>query len=404
MPNFRYRALTQSGEMVGGVIAASDATEVARRIDYLHLVPIEAIVEEGRSSASRLDFKFGKRPRAEDVTIFTLDLALLLRAGARLDEALELLAADGDNTRLQPTISALRSSVLAGETFADAIAAHPREFPPVYVALIRVGEASGSLENILQVLARERARAEALRRKLADALRYPAFVTFSAFGVLVFFLMFVLPQFSAVLRDFNADVDTMAGFFFRLSDVMTAHKDMFGALAVTLLASAMLVAQRPKWRAAAMSRISRWPLVRTICTFHRTALFCRNLDVLLAAAVPLTTTLRILADMMGTVGDAAAWHGVGERVRHGGKLSEALANAAILPPLAVRMLRLGEETGQLPALAQRVADYYETKLQRSLDRFVGLIGPLSIVTISIIVGGLIISVMTSLLSVSQLVG
>jgi general secretion pathway protein F len=108
--------------------------------------------------------------------------------------------------------------------------------------------------------------------------------------------------------------------------------------------------------------------------------------------------------MMSTVGDAAAWHSIGERVRHGGKLSDALANAAILPALAVRMLRLGEESGQLPALAQRVADYYETKLQRSLDRFVGLIGPLSIVTISIIVGGLIISVMTSLLSVSQLVG
>ena len=405
MPNFRYRALTQSGEMVDGVISASTAAEVARRIDYLRLVPIDAIVEERQGRRRALfDLKFGQRPRPEDVTIFTLDLALLLRAGARLDEALELLAADGDTGRLQPMISAIRSSVLAGESFADALSAHPLTFPPIYVALIRVGEASGSLENILQVLARERSRAEALRRKLADALRYPAFVMFSAFGVLVFFLMFVLPQFSAVLRDFGADIDTMAGFFFRLSDTMTAHKDLVGSVAAALLAGAIVVAHRPKLRAAAISRISRWPLIRTICMFHRTALFCRNLDVLLAAAVPLTTTLRILADMMSTVGDAAAWHSIGERVRHGGKLSDALANAAILPALAVRMLRLGEESGQLPALAQRVADYYETKLQRSLDRFVGLIGPLSIVTISIIVGGLIISVMTSLLSVSQLVG
>ena len=404
MPNFRYRALTQSGEMVGGVIAASTAAEVARRIDYLHLVPIDTIVEERQGRSPPFDFKFGQRGRPEDVTIFTLDLALLLRAGARLDEALELLAADGDNGRLQSTIGAIRSSVLAGESFADALLAHPLKFPPIYVALIRVGEASGSLENILQVLARERSRAEALRRKLADALRYPAFVMFSAFSVLIFFLMFVLPQFSAVLRDFGADVDTMAGFFFRLSDTMTAHRDLFGSAAAIFLASAIVVAHRPKLRAAAMSRVSRWPFIRTICAFHRTALFCRNLDVLLAAAVPLTTTLRILADMMGTVSDAPSWHGIGERVRHGGKLSEALADAAILPPLAVRMLRLGEETGQLPALSQRVADYYETKLQRSLDRFVGLIGPLSIVAISIVVGGLIISVMTSLLSVSQLVG
>jgi general secretion pathway protein F len=133
-------------------------------------------------------------------------------------------------------------------------------------------------------------------------------------------------------------------------------------------------------------------------------LFCRNLDVLLAAAVPLTVTLRILADMMSTMGNPAVWSRIVERVRQGGKLSEALADSAALPAVAVRMLRLGEETGQLPVLAERVADYYEAKLQRSLDRFVGLVGPLSIVVISVIVGGLIISVMTSLLSVSQLVG
>jgi general secretion pathway protein F len=146
------------------------------------------------------------------------------------------------------------------------------------------------------------------------------------------------------------------------------------------------------------------PLVRTLLAFHRTALFCRNLEVLLAAAVPLTRSLRILADMMATMGDAAVWARVVERVRHGGKLSEALAETAMLPAMAVRMLRLGDETGGLPVLAGRVADFYETKLQRSLDRVVGLIGPLAIITISIVVGGLIVSVMTSLLSVSQMVG
>jgi general secretion pathway protein F len=133
-------------------------------------------------------------------------------------------------------------------------------------------------------------------------------------------------------------------------------------------------------------------------------MFCRNLGVLLASGVTLTTALRILVDMMASSGSAAAWSAMADRVRHGGKLSDALAATAAIPPMAVRMLRLGEETGQLPILAGRVADFYEAKLQRTLDRVVGVAGPLAIVTISTIVGGLIVSIMTALLSVSQVVG
>src|SRR4029077_6630124 len=133
-------------------------------------------------------------------------------------------------------------------------------------------------------------------------------------------------------------------------------------------------------------------------------LFCRNLAVLLGAGVPLTAALRILADMMASTGRAAVWTSIVDKVRQGGKLSEALADKATLPAMATRMLRLGEETGQLPTLAGRVAEFYEAKLQRSLDRFVGIAGPAAIILISTVVGGLIVSVMTALLSVTQLVG
>jgi general secretion pathway protein F len=133
-------------------------------------------------------------------------------------------------------------------------------------------------------------------------------------------------------------------------------------------------------------------------------MFCRNLEVLLTAGVALTSSLRIIANMMAAWGDSPVWTRVVERVRQGGKLSEALDESGSLPPMAVRILRLGEETGQLPVLAGRVAEFYEIKLQRNLDRMVGLVGPLAIIVISTVVGGLIVSVMTALLSVSQSVG
>jgi general secretion pathway protein F len=137
--------------------------------------------------------------------------------------------------------------------------------------------------------------------------------------------------------------------------------------------------------------------------YHRATLFCRNLNLLLASGVTLSASLRILADMMGTSGTFTSWSKIVDKVRHGGKLSEALAETRALPPMAIRTLRLGEESGQLAALAARVADFYEARLQRSLDRTMGFIGPLAIIVISLIVGGLIVSVMTALISVNQVV-
>jgi general secretion pathway protein F len=404
MPSFRYRALTQSGEIVSGSITAPTAAEIATRIEFLGLIPIETIAERSGARASLRDFSLFSHPRPEDVTIFTGDLALLLKTGARINDALGLLAGEADIGRLRPTVAKITAAIMAGESFADAIAHHPTLFPPMYQALARVGEASGTLDHILEVLGAERVRTEALRRKLMDALRYPAFVLFAAGAVLVFFLTFVLPQFASVLRDFNAKLDPVVLGFLGLSDFMRGHFDIIGIGALIVLGGGWFLLRRPAVRGLFMDAVSRLPLVRHVITYHRTALFCRNLGVLLASGVAPTTTLRILADMMATLGRSTVWARTVDRVRHGGKLSDALAETQALPDMAVRTLRLGEETGQLPMLAARIADFYETKLQRSLDRVVGIAGPAAIVTISIVVGGLIVSVMTALLSVSQVVG
>jgi len=182
------------------------------------------------------------------------------------------------------------------------------------------------------------------------------------------------------------------------------HGTELAAFVVASVSSALLLWRRPAVRAGVMTQLARLPVISSIFEFHRAALFCRNLSILLGSGVTLTATLRILIDIMAATGRVSAWSAMTDRVRHGGKLSDALAASAVLPAMAVRMLRLGEETGQLATLAGRVAEFYEAKLQRQLDRVVAVIGPAAIVTISIVVGGLIVSVMTALLSVSQVVG
>ena len=403
MPNFRYRALTQNGEVVNGTLSAPTAAEVARRIEYLRLLPIET-VEDKKATAAGDNFGFFSRPSPAEVTTFTRDLALLLKASARLDDALELLANDADVGRLRPVVARLRASVLSGESFASAVAEHPSLFPAMYIALVRVGEVSGTLDQVLEMLGAERARSEAMRRKLTDAMQYPAFVLIAAVCVMLFFILFVLPQFSSVLQDFGAKSDTALSVFIRLSDFLHAHATTALLTAASAIAGLWWLFRRPGTTSAVVSLAARTPGIANIFRFYRTSLFCRNLAVLLGSGVNLTATLRILVDIMAVTGNVTVWTTAADRVRHGGKLSDALLASSNMPPMAIRMLRLGEETGQLPALAGRVAEFYEAKLQRSLDRIVGIVGPLAIITISTVVGGLIVSVMTALLSVTQLVG
>jgi general secretion pathway protein F len=405
MPNFRYRALTQKGEVVSGSIAAANLAEVAQRIEYLGLVAIDAgPEEEGKGWSLTLASLTLSRPGPADVTIFTRDLALLLKAGARLNDALELLANDMDVGRLKPVINDIKTAILSGESFAEALGREPSLFPPMYVALVRVGEMSGTLDHILETLGVERTRAEALRRKVTGALQYPAFVLAAAGGVLLFFVTFVLPQFSAVLRDFNAKTDPVIEVFLTLSDILRGHGFEIGAAAAILVIGGWLAWRRPAVRASVVTQVARLPVISTVVEFHRASLFSRNLGILLGSGVTLTATLRILIDIMTATGNVPAWAAMADRVRHGGKLADALAASAVLPPVAVRMLRLGEETGQLPTLSGRVAEFYEEKLQRQLDRLVAIIGPAAIILISVVVGGLIVSVMTALLSVTQVVG
>jgi general secretion pathway protein F len=380
MPTYRYRALSQVGELVSGTLAAPTAAEVGRRIEYLGLIPIDQVAEESEPRIKRIDdLTFFSRPRPEDVTIFTGDLALLLRTGVRINEALGLLAADADIGRMRVTTAKVAAAIVSGESFADAIERHPGIFPPIYVALARVGEASGNLAPILEAICEERQRAEALRRRLSDTLRYPAFLLLGASDVLLFFLLFVLPQFANVFKDFNAKLDPVLATFLGISDFLRSNTNEIASVGIILLAAGFLLSRRPAVRAMAVDAVARLPLVSPALSYRRTSLFCRNLSLLLASGVTLPASLRILADMIGTSSDASVWSQLVDKVRQGGKLSEALAQTRALPAMAVRTLRLGEEAGQLPMLAGRVADFYDSKLQRSLDRLVGIIGPASII-------------------------
>ncbi len=196
----------------------------------------------------------------------------------------------------------------------------------------------------------------------------------------------------------------MLAFFLALSAALRENGAVYAGFAFVLALALALALRSPRRARSLIERAALLPGIGAAFAHHRTIMFCRNLALLLSGGVTLSAALRILVDVMAATGAGARWSVVVDRVRRGGKLSDALSDEALLPPMAIRTLRLGEESNQLPMLAARLADYYESRLDRSIDRIVGIVGPVAIIFISAIVGGLIVSVMTALLSVNQMVG
>lgn len=398
MPAFQYKALDAEGRYVTGELQADTPAAVAAHLAELGYMPLETARRRETGDRGWRAFLGTSRLPAREVTVLIRDLALLLKAGLPLDEALKLLADDARPAAAR-LVADLRKAIGSGASFAEALAGHPLSFSAEVVAMVRVAEAAGGLETVLEALAEDRARRERVADKVSTALRYPIFLLLVAIGVLSFFLVFVVPQFAVVLKDFGSEPDALTATVLGLSEWLNANGDLvLGGLAI-LIAGGYAALKLPSTRGPIVRGVRRLPGLRGLVEMRRTATICRGLGTLLGNGVTLSDALKVMVDSAGA--DAPALAAVHERVRRGGRLVDALTAAALVPALAARMLRVGEESGELATVARRSADYYESKLAERLDRLSGIVGPAAIVVISVVVGGLIVSIMSTLLSVNQ---
>ena len=399
MPHFRYRAVTQAGEVITGEVEASSREEVVRRIEYVGHLPIEAeAASKGILGGSGFS---GKLPRAREVTLFLRQLALLIGAGLTLEAALQTLG-DGASKALSRFVNALRGSISAGESFAEALARHPSVIEPTYIAMVRAGEASGKLERVLGAIVEDRMRRERLADQFNAAIRYPLFLVGSAVLILMFFLLYVVPQFEPVFKDLGGRLNSGAAFVLTASSWMRANLDLFLGGCLLLVLMSWLVLIRKEWRGRAVAALGQIPGIAGPMRDRRTARIVGTLGLLLENGVALPNTLKILGDLMTEPRFAAAVGRVHDQVRAGRRFADALSDTDLLPPLAVRMLRVGDETGDLPSIAAHAAQFYEHRLAIGLDRLMGAIGPVTIILVSIVIGALIVSIMSALLSITEL--
>jgi len=392
-----YKALDSRDRFVSGEIEASsrDAAVASLSRNGLQIIALEAVAAP---KTSGLVPGIGLTVSEREVTGLLRDLGMLLKSGLVLDEAL-LLLADGATRGSARLLGQLRRRILEGHPLSEALERHLPRPSPDLVAIVRIAEMSGKLDRVLESIADERASAEATADKLVSALRYPAFLLLLSCGILVFFLMFVVPQFAAVIRDFKTDTSGLIGFVLAASDVMVEDVDLIASIVLGVLVALFLCFRLERPRAAILRALLGLPGIAGIVRLKRSASFCNAMSLLVENGVTLTDALRVLSSAAGI--DQPELRRIHERVRRGGRLADALAGSDYLTPLAARMLRVGEESGEFARVARRTGAYNQAKLSQRIDRLTAIVGPLAIVVISSLVGGLIISIMTTLLSLNQ---
>jgi general secretion pathway protein F len=398
MPHFRYRAVTQSGEVVVGDVEAPSRAEVIRRIEYLGQLPVDAepakagMLTRGTASA---------QPKSRDVTVFLRQLAMLARAGLTLENALASLAEDTSKALAQ-LADALRAAISSGDSFAEALERHPSVIEPAYVAMVRAGEASGKLEAVLRAIVEDRTRREALSERINATIRYPLFLILSSVIILVFFLTYVVPQFESVFQDLGGRLNAGAAFVLAASTWLRGNLDLSLGLCLALILGSWLVFKRPALRTAMVAALTSLPGIAGPMRDRRAARIIGTLGLLVENGVALPVALKIVRDIVSDPRHVAMADQVHEQVRSGRRFADALAETDLLPPLAVQLLRVGDETGDLATIAHHAAQFYEQRLATGLDRLMGAIGPVTIILVSVVIGALIVSIMSALLSITEL--
>lgn len=401
MPSFRYAALDPKGNRLSGIMDGASRREVIEELNRAGLFPIEATEAKaggGRSLAEVLT----PEPGSAEVTGLTLDLVMLLEGGVTLAEALSMLQQMSGKRWRVNVLRELHRAIASGRTFSAALSEHPRLFSPIYIKMVEVAESTGRLKEALASLAAERQRLEAMRKRIVNAVTYPAFLVFAAFSAMTFIFLYVIPQFETAIEGFRDKINPSALFVFDLSAWLRQNAQTIfisiGLVAAALLLTAQFGQKRGLW----IRLFARVPGLHTLFVYDATQQFCRTLAVLIGNGVEISTSLRLTRDVLRLPTLAQEVDDVIGDVRKGRRLSDALEGHASLPRHVAQILRVGEESGRLADSANRVALLYGTRLDNAIGVLIAVLGPLTMILVAIMIAWLIISVMTALLSVNDL--
>ena len=403
MARYRFVAIDAAGRPVRGAMEAASEAAAVEALRRQGSLPVSAVPDRGGRLADLLRLEIGRAGlRRREVADLTRELATMLQAGQDIDRAFRYLTETAPSRRVRGVVEAVRARVRGGGSLAMALAEQPGSFAPLYVGLVRAGEAGGNLAPTLEQLAALLERQRSLAATVISSLIYPAVLVVGAIGSIALLLTQVLPQFVPLFEQNGVALPRAT----RILLDVGAAVSQYGVAGLLVLIVAALglrsLLRRPGPRLAADRLLLRLPVAGGLAREVLAARLTRTLGTLLINGVPLLAALAIVRDVVGNQAGALAVDQAAASAKGGGGLSGPLERAGVLPVRAIHLLRLGEETARLGPIALRAAETHEEATRLGLQRLVALLVPAVTIVMGAVIAGIVSALMLAMLGLNDL--
>lgn len=408
MAVFEYRGiLVGTGKPVKGVRDAENAKSLRsalRRDGVLLTVATEGKAAEAKAKRDIKIFEFLGRPSTSDVAVLTRQLATLVGAGIPLFESLAALVEQVENEQLKRALTQVREQVREGTSFAKALEAHPTIFPPLYVNMVRAGEASGTLQQVLERLTAFLESQAKLKGKVTSALAYPILMAIIGTTLVSILMVAVVPNVTTIFASMDQALPWYTALLITTSDFMSSY----WWLLLSLLALGIYLFRR--WLRTTKGKLTWDGFVLKVPVFGKVILmlsiarFARTLSTLLASGVALLGAMDIVANVLGNAALEKVVHEAISSIREGQSIAEPLKRSGRFPPIVTHMITIGEKSGQLESMLQSVSDAYDTEVENRVQMLTSLLEPLIIVMMGSVVGFIAVSILMPLIQMSSFAG
>jgi type II secretory pathway component PulF len=419
MPQFSYKARRRTGEVVEGVLEVADRSAALIQIERLGLFPVMVdaakagvMIPGERAVRQKTDWRAllppalrtamsqKRKPKLQELATFTQQLANLLHSGMPLTVALNSMTHLETKGISADVSRELRQDVMEGRSLSDAMAKQPRVFSDLYVNMVRAGESSGALVDVLRRMADHFDRFAQVQSKFTSALIYPAFVAVVGVGIMFFFMTYMLPKFMSIFQGMNVPLPVMTQILIGISHVFSKYWWLM------LLVAAAIVILFKRFQASTEGRrkIDQWkmsaPVFGKVVKLNLFGQFARTLSTLLENGVPVLTALKITEQIIPNCIVKDAISKTREEVTDGKTIAQPLARSKVFPQLMVDLVKIGEDTGDVPGALKNVADTYENELSNALKVMMNMIEPVMIVVMAVGVGFLLLSVLSAMFAMT----
>ncbi len=417
MAMFQYTAMDATGKEVKGQRDATNEESVASFLKEQGMMPtsIKPLVKatkakekkKGPAAAKGLNIALGPQViKSKDLTTFTRQLAILLDAGLPLIRSLKTLERQAKNPVIKTIIGKIAYSVEGGSTFSEALSQHPKTFDKLYLNMIRAGEAAGKLELILTRLAGFREKAAKIAGKVKSAMVYPCVVLTIALGITTFLMIAIVPKFQQIFSEMldGAPLPAITQLVMNISSWLQNNIVLAAIIIVVLVILIKLSLKTEKGRMLFDTAAYKGPLIGSLVSKNAISKFARTLGTLMGSGVPVLNALIIVRDTSGNELVSQAIQRVHDAVKEGEPIAAPLNSTKIFPDMVISMIEVGEETGKLPDMLEKIADTYDDEVDNAVSALTSMIEPLMIVFLAVIVGGIVIAMFSPLISIIQNLG